>query len=250
MRLHKWIALNSRLSRRKAEEAILEGRVKVNGLIVHTLGVTINVEQDSVHLDDYLIQKRENSKTILFYKPREVITSKKDENGRKTVMDFFPDDLDLNPVGRLDYESEGLLILTHDGDLALKLTHPRYEIPKIYEAWIMPVISTNPHLSADLSADHIQLLLNGLELSDGFGHFDQIQALGKSHYQVTVSEGRNRFIRRMFDAIGYTVTRLLRIQQGPFLLKDLKPGCYVTADESLVNQIKLTEVKVAREKKS
>ena len=225
-RLQKLIAQAGIMSRRKAEEAIAEGRVSVNGVVSCEMGQTADLSQDQVVVDGLPIATKPKylKKTYLFYKPREVLTTKSDDRGRKIVMDFFPDDSALNPVGRLDYDSEGLLLLTHDGDLLLKLTHPRYEVEKVYEVEVMESSIPTP-------PDFSKRLLSGIELEDGLGKFDVFEAIPSTSknaavraYRVVISEGRNRFIRRMFTAVGLEVTRLKRVKMGEYELGDLKPG--------------------------
>ncbi len=225
-RLQKLIAQAGVMSRRKAEEAIAEGRVSVNGVVSKEMGQTADLSEDKVVVDGLPIAVKPKylQKTYLFYKPREVMTTKSDDRGRKTVMDFFNDDLSLNPVGRLDYDSEGLLLMTHDGDLLLKLTHPRYEVEKVYEVEVMESGVPTP-------SDFIKRMMAGLQLEDGAGKFDVMEEIESSSknpavkaYKVVISEGRNRFIRRMFEAVGLEVTRLKRVRMGDYVLGDLKPG--------------------------
>lgn len=232
-RVHKIIAQAGLMSRRKAEEAILAGRVFLNGEVLKELGTLADPAVDSITLDGNLVQLKSELKTYLFYKPRGVITSKGDPQGRPTVMDYFKEDQSLNPVGRLDFESEGLLLLTHDGELALKLTHPRYEVKKIYEV----------DVEGDITEDFLNAVTEKVELEDGPGKFDELREIDAAPaakidslfvapvrpkafrtFVVTVSEGRNRFIRRMFEHFHLHVTRLKRIQHGPYQIGDLKPG--------------------------
>jgi len=179
------------------------------------LGRAIDLSHDRLTLDGNPVCPPEEKRTFLFYKPRGVVTTKSDPEGRPTVMDFFKDHPSVNPVGRLDADSEGLLLMTEDGDLLLRLTHPRFGVKKIYEveiqgAWL----------------DRYALMLcEGVELSDGVGKFDELLSLKAGvRFRVTVSEGRNRFVRRMFGALGLTVTQLKRVQMGKYLLGDLKAG--------------------------
>lgn len=224
-RLQKLIAQAGVMSRRKAEEAIAEGRVSVNGVVSKEMGQMADLADDRVIVDGLpiAVKPRYLQKTFLFYKPREVLTTKSDDRGRKTVMDFF-EDASLNPVGRLDYDSEGLLLMTHDGDLLLKLTHPRYEVEKVYEVEVMESGVPTP-------ADFVKRMLAGLDLEDGPGKFDIMEPIASSSknpavkaFRVVISEGRNRFIRRMFTAVGLDVTRLKRVKMGEYELGDLKPG--------------------------
>ena len=223
-RAHKLIAQSGMMSRRKAEEAIAEGRVALNGVVFTQMGQMVDLSKDSLTVDGIEVQLKLNKKTFLFYKPRGVVTTKQDEFGRPTVMDYFKEDLTLNPVGRLDFDSEGLLLMTHDGELLLKLTHPRYGIKKVYEVDVVGKFLENFQES----------LLTEVVLSDGPGKFDELIDQGEviardgrgggRQYRVVVSEGRNRFVRRMFQAVGLTVTRLKRLKMGDFELGDLKPG--------------------------
>lgn len=237
VRIHKWIASTGVTSRRKAEEALLEGRITLNGVVVKQLGTLMDPSTDVVTFDGKIIHAPAELKTYLFYKPRGIITSKSDELGRKTIMDYFDFDTALNPVGRLDQESEGLLLMTHDGGLLLKLTHPRFGIKKIYEVDVVPsgqnITPTIKNLT-HLSDAVLSQLCECIELSDGPGCFDSIthiQADSILKYRIEVSEGRNRFVRRMLEAVGYSVQRLVRVQHGPYLLGNLKPGEWIVANE-------------------
>lgn len=214
-RVHKIIAASGLMSRRKAEEAILAGRVKLNGEVLTTLGSTADLSVDTILVDEQKIELKTEKRTFLFHKPREVVTTKVDPEGRPTVMDFFRDCPSVNPVGRLDYDSEGLLLMTEDGDLLLTLTHPRYGVKKVYDVEVEGVQNAN----------FMKTMLQGVELTDGLGKFDEIEELRpKREYRITVSEGRNRFVRRMFGALGLSVTRLKRISMGEYQLGNLKPG--------------------------
>jgi pseudouridine synthase len=220
-RLQKILSQAGLMSRRHAEEAIKEGRVSVNGQIIRELGSKADSETDTILLDGKPVTIPELKTTILLHKPRKVMTTKNDPEGRKTVMDLLPTELsNVNPVGRLDYESEGLLILTNDGDLALKLTHPRYGIKKVYLASVRE----------RLSRKSIDELTSGVTLEDGRGRFATIQEKHSegAHwvYEVTVTEGRNRFVRRMLHAVGHPVERLVRIRMGPYELGNLEAGAY------------------------
>lgn len=215
-RLQKVIASTGLMSRRNAEEAIQAGRVKVNGILTTELGTKADPSLDLITVDDRPIQKKDGHRTFLFYKPRGVMTTKKDPEGRPTIMDYFQDVPAVNPAGRLDYESEGLLILTTDGDLLLKLTHPRYQVKKVYE------VTTDRRLTRE----HIEKLCTEVQLSDGPGKFDSCEKLKeRDTYRITISEGRNRFIRRMIAACDDNqVVRLLRTHMGPYELGALGFG--------------------------
>jgi 23S rRNA pseudouridine2605 synthase len=236
-RAHKLIAQSGLMSRRKAEEAIAAGRVALNGEVFKHMGQVVDPETDTLTIDGQKVELKTIKKTFVFYKPRGVMTTKSDELGRPTVMDYFRDDPSLNPVGRLDFDSEGLLLLTHDGDLLLKLTHPRYGVKKIYEVEVTLARIAATARIEDLT-EITQKLLSGVELEDGIGKFDEMVEVTDAHHDrtkpraadaahtfiVTVSEGRNRFIRRMFQAVGLSVARLKRTQMGDYQLDGLLPG--------------------------
>ncbi len=214
-RAQKVIAQSGLLSRRAAEVAIAAGRVALNGAVFTEMGTLVDVTKDVLTVDGKPLHKIETKKTFLFYKPRGVMTTKVDPEGRPTVMDYFKDDLALNPVGRLDFESEGLLLMTHDGELLLNLTHPRYGVEKVYEV----------ETEGKGRMGYLREFLKGIELSDGRGKFEACEVLEPSRkFLVTVNEGRNRFVRRMFGEVGLAVTRLKRVRMGKYELGDLKPG--------------------------
>lgn len=214
-RIQKIIAASGLMSRRAAETAISLGRVSINGEVVTEMGRLADLVQDKILVDGNVLPTLTVKKTFLFYKPRGIVTTKFDPDGKPTVMNFFKDEPGLNPVGRLDFDSEGLLLMTHDGDLLLKLTHPRFEVQKVYEV----------EVSGRGKPDYLNQFLSGIELSDGIGHFDECEVIEEDRaFRVTVSEGRNRFVRRMFGELGLTVNRLKRIRMGEYLLGELKPG--------------------------
>jgi 23S rRNA pseudouridine2605 synthase len=214
-RVHKWIAASGIMSRRKAEEAIRQGRVALNGVVFTDLGRTLDPAVDRVSIDGAPVAILRGRRTFLFYKPRGVMTTKSDPEGRPTVMDYFKDLPGLNPVGRLDLDSEGLLLMTEDGDLLLRMTHPRFGVEKVYEV----------EVEGQGIAGYLELLCQGLVLSDGEGRFVSIEVLRPGRaFRVVVNEGRNRFVRRMLAAVGFTVRRLIRVRMGPYELGTLRPG--------------------------
>jgi 23S rRNA pseudouridine2605 synthase len=214
-RIKKIIAQSGLMSRRAAEKAIEGGRVAIDGEVFTEMGRSADSEIANITVDGNPLPKILSKKTYLFYKPRGFVTTKSDPDGKPTVMDYFKDELAVNPVGRLDFDSEGLLLMTHDGDLLLRLTHPRFGVKKVYE---VDVAGTG-------TPGYLELLLQGVELSDGPGRFDACEVIkAERSFLVTVSEGRNRFVRRMFGELGLTVTRLKRIQMGEYQLGALKPG--------------------------
>jgi 23S rRNA pseudouridine2605 synthase len=227
-RLQKVISRAGVASRRQAEELILAGKVKVNEQVVTELGVKVS-SRDKVKVDGKLI-RRENPVYLLFYKPKGVITTTKDERGRKTVLDYLPRVKErVYPVGRLDYNTEGLLVLTNDGHLTNKMIHPRYELKKVYRARI-------EGMATEEALDKLRV---GVELEDGMTSPALVQKLeyepmrDYTVIEITIHEGRNRQVRRMCDAAGMHVTRLRRIREGRLKLGDLPVGKwrYLTEEE-------------------
>ncbi|MCL2497961.1 MAG: rRNA pseudouridine synthase [Symbiobacteriaceae bacterium] len=216
-RLQKILAAAGVASRRDAEELIRQGKVTVNGRVVTQMGAQADSRKDVIHVAGQRVYA-EPLRTIMFYKPRGVLTTLDDPSGRSAVADFIKDEpVRLFPVGRLDRQSEGLLLLTNDGELANLLTHPRYGVAKIYQA----------ALDRPLTLVAQQRLEQGVELEDGPTLPIKVVPLPQKEgnwYQITIREGRNRQIRRMFTAVDYTVERLRRVQIGNLKLGDLRPG--------------------------
>lgn len=231
MRINKYIAASTGLSRRAADRAVEEGRVQVNDKI--TL-VPVDVsEDDNVKLDGQLLDKPKlEHTTILLHKPAGYVVSR-DGQGSRTIYDLLPATLaSLKPIGRLDKDSSGLLLMTDDGQLAHQLTHPSFQKVKIYEV----------ELDHPLQPLHRQMISEmGLQLEDGPSRLglERIQDGDEHNWQVTMSEGRNRQIRRTFAALGYTVTKLHRTHFGMYTLPhDLQRGKYAITqvNGSQVNQ--------------
>ena len=218
MRINKFLAEKGIASRRHADEMIASGRVKING-VVATLGANVE-ETDEVLLDGVVITHTE--KTEEFYimnKPKGVICSVSDDRGRKTVMQLLPETAGrVFPVGRLDYETEGLLILTNDGETAYRLTHPTSEVPKTYLARIEGTMTEK-----DLNRIRSGIELDGVMTKKCKAHIVETnKAYTKVH--ITITEGRNRQVRRMFEAIGRNVKFLKRISIGKLKLTGLDRG--------------------------
>lgn len=217
MRINKYVALATGLSRRAADAAIAEGRVQVNDQLP-TPGQSIN-DSDIVLLDGKVITIAAESTTILLHKPVGYVVSRNGQ-GSRTIYDLLPPSLHhLKPVGRLDKDSSGLLLLTNNGDLAQQLTHPSHHKRKVYEIT----------LDKPLQPLHRQLIADrGIQLNDGLSQLGlerQVDGDDK-RWVVYMSEGRNRQIRRTFDAVGYTVTRLHRVTFGEYSLESLASGSY------------------------
>ncbi len=214
MRINQFIASASKLSRRAADQAITNGRVTING-VQAKLGQSVSTS-DTVTLDGHLLKQSVTHQTIMLNKPVGYICSRRGQ-GSQTIFDLLPAELrHLQPVGRLDKDSSGLLLLTTDGDLTHKLTHPSFEKPKVYE------VTLDVEL---LPKDFETITKHGVKLDDGRSSF-QLDYLddGNFKWRVTMSEGRNRQIRRTFAALGYRVEKLHRIQFGPYKLGQLSSG--------------------------
>ena len=218
-RLQKFMAEAGVASRRACEELIRQGRVTVNGETA-SLGRSVEPEQDRVELDGKPVQKEQRRTVILLYKPRGVVSTSSDPEGRRTVQDYFREIPErLYNVGRLDLNSEGLLLMTNDGALANRLTHPRYGVEKTYYAVC----------DGRLTASEAAKLTNGIELEDGMTAPARVDAVrttqrGDTSFLITIHEGRNRQIRRMLEAVGHRTLRLKRERFGPLSLGTLAPG--------------------------
>ena len=224
-RLQKLIARAGVCSRREAEKLISAGRVTVDGKIITELGAKADINQ-KIRVDGKILHFDTEKIYLLLNKPRGYVSTVKDERGRRTVLELL-DEKFLNqrvyPVGRLDLNSEGLIILTNDGDLTNALIHPRFEVKKTYRAKI----------SGSITEEKLDKLRAGIELDDGLTAPAKIYRLDKDLIEVTIHEGRNRQVRRMFAAIGCDVKRLKRIRFANLTLDGLKVGKFreLTPDE-------------------
>ena len=217
VRLNKYIASSGLCSRRKADELIEQGAVSVNGKPVTEFGYLVQ-PKDKVFVNKKLISPAKHQ-YYRFYKPAGYITTRDDDQGRTTIYDLLPENLfSLKPVGRLDKDSTGLLILTNDGDLINELTHPSVKVPKVYLVTI----------NSSIHRHELEQLANGIELEPGKIAYADIQVLDmdSSHteMEITLYQGMNRQIRKMFKAVGYEVKTLKRIQHATLTLDGLKRG--------------------------
>jgi pseudouridine synthase len=218
-RIQKVLAHAGVASRRAVEEMIEQGRVKVNGSRAR-LGQRIDPAKDSVEVDGSRVPLQAELRYFLLNKPVGVVTTADDPEGRDTVLDYIETDERVWPVGRLDIETEGALLITNDGELTHRLTHPSYEVPKTYLAEVRGSVGNRV----------IRALLSGVELDDGVARAREAriveQAKGDTLLELVLTEGRNREIRRMLDALGFTVVALVRVGIGPLRLGRLKAGTY------------------------
>lgn len=215
-RINKYIASCTGYSRRKAEELVLTGKVKVNDEVVRDLSTQIN-ESDKVYLDGKMIAPQK----FVYYalnKPVGYTTTTSDPHAKKIITDLVPNDPPVFPVGRLDKNTSGLILLTNDGDFAQKMTHPKYEKEKEY------IVETDKFLSEKL----LDKLRHGVELEDGKTAPAKIKATGSKKYSIIIHEGKNRQIRRMTEAVDAKVITLKRIRIEDFELENLIEGEYKT----------------------
>jgi pseudouridine synthase len=218
-RLQKILSKAGITSRRKAEGLILQGRVSVNGKIVRELGTKAVLGRDEIRVDGETLKPESEGVVLVLFKPRRCVTTLHDPQGRPTVADFvnkFP--MRLYPVGRLDYDAEGLLLLTNDGELAHRLQHPRYKVPKTY------LVKVRGHPPAEALA----ILQQGVNLEDGITAPAELIVIEDDQkatwLSLTLREGRKHQVKRMCAAVGHPVLRLRRTKVGPIELDDLRPG--------------------------
>lgn len=225
MRLNAWLARAGVASRRKADELIKAGRVTVNGE-PGQLNTFVQADDD-VRLDGAPLAKQKLA-YVLLYKPAAAVTTASDPQGRTTVVDLVRHASRVVPVGRLDADTTGALLLTNDGDLAHRLAHPKYEVDKVYvvETWQQPTDA------------QLQQLRDGVELDDGPTSPADVRRIDGARIEVTIHEGRNRQVRRMFEAIGHRVKALHRSRYGPLTLEGLEPGQWRELEPSEVEALR------------
>lgn len=231
MRLQKYIASAGITSRRKAEQWIMDGRVIVNGEIVREMGIQVTPGEDHVVVDGRAVVLHEEYVYYLLYKPIHVITSVSDPHGRRVVTEFLPKEPRVYPVGRLDFMTSGLLLLTNDGEFTNYMIHPRHEVNKTYQV----LVKGQPSFEA------LNRLREGIELDGRKTKValveNEVPIRNDLQFQITIQEGRNRQVRRMCDAINHPVIELKRIRMGSLELGDLKPGEYRTLTKNEIEAL-------------
>ncbi len=228
-RLNKFLSECGVASRRKSDELIEQGRVTVNGKTIIEFGFQVNESEDDVKVDGERIHHR-NKVYFILNKPKGTVTTTDDEKGRRTVVDLIKTNEKIFPVGRLDYNTTGLLLLTNDGEFANHLMHPRNKITREYQV----------KLDKDLGREDKIKLERGIILERRRSRFTSIQFTDTKNFRsvtVTTVEGRNHFVKRMFHALGYFVKELNRNSYGPFKLKELPVGSYVKLDEKEISKV-------------
>ncbi|HET9961363.1 MAG TPA: pseudouridine synthase [Nitrospiraceae bacterium] len=233
IRLQKLIAGTGLTSRRKAEEMISSGRVTVNGAVVSELGTKVDPERDHVKVDGKHLRSAQPFVYLLLNKPKHVMSTLDDPEGRPTVKDFLHGvTVRVFPVGRLDFDSEGLMLLTNNGDLAQALLHPKYHVSKTYLIKIKGV----------LDDENIRMLERGVRLDDGMTAPAKVvkvsKAASNSWLEVTIHEGRKHQVKRMMELVGHPVIKLTRVRMGPLSLGDLAPGAYRFLTDREANRLR------------
>lgn len=227
VRLNKLLAGAGIASRRAADILIAEGRVTVDGGPVQGQGMRVDPERQVVRVDGVRVELRQDVAHLALNKPRGVLSAMSDDRGRPTIADYLPGDRRLFHVGRLDADSEGLLLVTDDGELAHRLTHPSYEVRKTYLV----------EVAAPLRKDLARVLRAGIALEDGPARADEVRIVGttgtRAQVEIVLHEGRNRIVRRMMAEVGHPVTRLVRTAIGPVRLGGQRAGTVrpLTRDE-------------------
>jgi pseudouridine synthase len=240
-RLQKILSRAGIASRRRSEELIVDGRVTVNGITVRELGTRADPVRDDVRVDGRRIQIPEHHRYILLNKPRGYVTTRSDPERRRTVLDLVKGVSEyVYPVGRLDYESEGLVLLTNDGDLAARLTHPRHGVPRVYEVQVLGVPDAH-----DVARLRRGLIIDGARTRPAEVNLletdEAVPSRGQTRHatlSITLREGRNRQVRRMCEAIGHPVDRLRRVAIGPIRDGRLKPGHWRELTDAEVRRLR------------
>jgi 23S rRNA pseudouridine2605 synthase len=232
VRLQKYLAHAGVASRRKAEELIEAGHVRVAGKVVRRLGTSVEPGV-RVEVSGKLVEIPSEHRYIVLHKPEKVMTTMRDPGGRRTVAEMIPKNLGrVVPVGRLDYDTSGVLLITDDGDLAHVLTHPRFGVEKTYRAVVR----------GKLRAEDVKSFLAGVRLEEGSAQPAKVRVVrtgtGFSEIGITIHEGRNRQVRRMFEATDHPVTSLVRMRFGPIALGELKIGNWREATERELSSLR------------
>ena len=230
-RIQKYLSECGVASRRKSEELILAGKVKVNGKVVKELGTKIT-SKDEVIVNDSLVM-RESKEYYLLYKPEKVVTTTKDEKNRISVVDLIDTKAKIYPVGRLDYDTSGILLLTNDGELANNLMHPSKNVEKVYQVKIDGIIK-----GFEIKELESGIVIDGMKTKPSKVKLKKTDSKNrKSYLEVTISEGRNHEVKNMFNHFGYKVLKLKRIKYAYLTLEGLKVGEYKKLTLKEINEL-------------
>jgi 23S rRNA pseudouridine2605 synthase len=232
IRINRYLSMCGFASRRKADLLVQSGKVEVNGRVVTELGIRVDPRRDKVYVDGSQVTKVHDYLYLLMNKPKDTITTLSDERGRKTVMNHVHARQRVYPIGRLDRNTTGALLLTNDGEFSNRLMHPKHEVPKSYRVTCETVVARK----------HVEQLRKGIQLQDGKTSPAIVQVLpgGKGkELGVIVHEGRNRQVRRMFEHFGYTVRKLDRVAYGPITTEGLPRGKTRPLSHAEIRELKL-----------
>jgi 23S rRNA pseudouridine2605 synthase len=227
-RLQKLLSQAGVASRRASEQLMLDGRVTVNGVTIRELGTKADPSRDDIRVDGRRVKVVERHRYLLLNKPRGYVTTRSDPQRRPTVIDLLGGVREyVYPVGRLDFDSEGLLLLTNDGDLAARLTHPRHGVARVYDVFVL----------GDPDRHDLERLAKGVPVDGRRTAPADVKAIGRSHLRITIREGRNRQVRKMCEAIGHPVSSLRRVAIGPVSDSRLRPGQWRELNEDEVRRL-------------
>lgn len=225
-RLNKYIATCGVCSRRKADELIQSGKVEVNNIVVIELGYKVE-EKDIIKVDGKVISKEEEKVYIMLNKPKGYVTTNSEQFGRKSVLDLIHEKVRIYPIGRLDMYTEGLLLLTNDGEFANRVMHPKNEVDKVYE------VTTDK----ELTKEQVENLEAGVDIGEYVTKKAKVKIISKTKFEITIHEGKNRQVRRMCEATNIKLLNLKRIKEGKITLGDLKTGKYRYLTEEEKNMV-------------
>lgn len=226
MRINKYIANCGICSRRAADELVLNGKVEINGDIINIPGFDVDIK-DTVKINGKIIKLQDEKIYILLNKPKGYITTSEEQFGRPCIMDLIKENIRVFPVGRLDMDTEGMILLTNDGELTNNIIHPRNKIEKRYIVEIHEKVTTS----------QIKSLTNGVDIGGYITSPAVVKLLDDKHLEITITEGKNRQVRRMCEAVDIIVYNLKRISIGNLTLGDLKVGTYRRITENEINKI-------------
>ena len=225
-RINKYIASCGICSRRKAEEYVLAGRVKVNDIIIKDLAYKVK-EEDIIKIDDNIINKEERKVYIMLNKPKGYVTTSHEQFGRKSVLDLIDEDVRVYPIGRLDMYTEGLLLLTNDGEFSNKMMHPRNKVEKTY------IVTTD----TKITNKQINDLRTGVDIGGYITKPAKVRILNNNRLEIIISEGKNRQVRRMCESVGINLLNLRRVKIGNLKLGNLQSGKYRYLTEQEKNNV-------------